>query len=228
MATENGILYKLYKNGEMVYIGTTKNLATRLRQHLLSKDIDCARFVSVEQDARWCLEAALIEMYKPLLNKAEHKGLVSLGEGLLAGKYKHLLHTEWEEYDMPSVYSRVVGSEDVVLNESDSFRFIVPSSVLRVRQVKNISSGETVNMNITDMLLYCYLRKMYNLSEAEGSYLCKTQSQISSDLGMERKKTNRAMKKFVSVGLVDVSGSPTAQVLKVNNLFDNDKFNVSA
>ena len=73
-------VYKYIKENNIVYIGKTKNLHRRIKEHLKEKDlVDCSIFYtecsnSVEMDL---LERALIDFYKPTFNKQFNNSAVS-------------------------------------------------------------------------------------------------------------------------------------------------------
>jgi hypothetical protein len=65
------VVYILSKDGRIVYVGQTKNLASRILAHRAGrKEFDSVRYIIVENERdQHSLEAALIHMIKPIYNK---------------------------------------------------------------------------------------------------------------------------------------------------------------
>lgn len=63
-------IYKLYKNNEIVYVGKSKNIKTRIVHHLKEKDIDEFDFTLMNNPSDKNLyELYYIDKYKPLYNR---------------------------------------------------------------------------------------------------------------------------------------------------------------
>lgn len=64
----NPCIYFLFLNGELVYIGKTINLQTRLVTHLRDKVFDSYRYIECPQDRLNHYELRWIKRFKPPLN----------------------------------------------------------------------------------------------------------------------------------------------------------------
>lgn len=64
-------LYKYVQNGEIVYIGKTDNLISRINQHKLDLPVDCDIYVGMCPNtiSQYAFEALLIDHYRPKYNK---------------------------------------------------------------------------------------------------------------------------------------------------------------
>lgn len=68
LSPENGLLYFLIKDDEVVYIGST-NALSRVQKHRKTKDFDCATYIECSGIIHKYLEVRLIEAFKTKYNK---------------------------------------------------------------------------------------------------------------------------------------------------------------
>lgn len=70
----NLVIYVLLKDNEIVYVGRSSNLRSRLEQHKKTKDYDSFDFVFVkDKNQMKDLEALMIQQYRPKFNIRQEK-----------------------------------------------------------------------------------------------------------------------------------------------------------
>lgn len=94
-------VYKLIKEGEVVYIGKTVNLKARIKNHLSDKDFDSIAYCACKDgDDMDLVEATLIYRFLPKLNRQFEKYNLVSGVGSTVEEDKLLWH---EVPDLTSV-----------------------------------------------------------------------------------------------------------------------------
>lgn len=87
-------VYYLYRGVDIVYVGSTSSLYTRVSSHLNTKDFDSYSFFEVNEDERFDIEAREILKYLPVMNKSLPPSMYwsqkkSKSNGVYARYFKH-------------------------------------------------------------------------------------------------------------------------------------------
>lgn len=178
-----GYVYKLYREGVVVYVGKTLWLSNRVSQHK-QKEFDFVGYFEVDEQHLLAVEAALIEAHSPVFNKIRPQALLEEGEKLLRDVY----------FNVKEKFLDVSMEPDVFFREG---ALHVPYDVLSLIVVEH--EGKQYRPNMTAKLLYAFL--LENCENSGGEFR-KDQRIIASALGICDRTANTALSFLVEAGMI--------------------------
>lgn len=175
-------IYKLYLGGILVYIGSTKDVKSRLIQHASEKEFDSAYVCGVAgKDLCVNTEQYLIEKYDPAYNR-----MCSFKEDK---PFLYESQLAWESYK----FSTVDSINKFVLPAVD---IVIPSFLVRRRAVRDKMARKQMKLNLEDKFVYALLYE-YNGCKMSIDRFC-------INTALTRQSLNSIFDKFKAFGILTI------------------------
>ena len=163
-------VYKLYLENSLVYIGSTNDLTSRLRQHACQKKFDEV-YISKFKDKLVCLEVEqyLISKYKPVYNShTSWKSIKQFSEDTL----------KWEDYEYPCDYSLQSYSDEPL-------DITIPGWLARANAIQDNTTGQRIQMNLSAKAIYSVILQKNGEAIAQSKFcidLCVSIGTVKSTI----------------------------------------------
>lgn len=175
-------VYKIYKEGEVVYVGQTTNLLERMKAHK-RKDYDRVGYILVDKEHLKPIESCFIAKHMPKMNRFRPTSLVEDGNTLLLTKYKEVVEIFLGE----EIYD-----DEEQLGES----VLLSERLLKTNFVVN--NGQHFLLNANAKILYAYLQ---GKCAATGSFIAQ-QADMADDVGVTPRTLISCLNLLKDAGIV--------------------------
>lgn len=176
-------IYKLYDGREVVYVGKTTCLSSRLSGHK-DKEYTSVGYIDVDETHLSAVEEYMISLFVPKYNKQRPTAMILLGEYLFNNYYAS--STEHSFHENKIRYADKSGS-----------CWIMPIKLLRISKVR--INGKDYKLSSATKVVYMYC---HNLCVKEEYTYIGEQCDIAISLGVTTRTVTSCMNTLREMGVI--------------------------